>query len=131
MRPDFPEVAPVAALAQAMVGVDERWDRLKVLKATGWQVPRDHPDLDPPHEALQLVDQFREAARLSQVRQRPEEFRRWLLDAEGAASELERALRRGKPKEAVDAAAAGEACRRAEAAGTRCHGKYRDVPHGR
>jgi protein tyrosine phosphatase (PTP) superfamily phosphohydrolase (DUF442 family) len=124
---DLPEVAPVAALAQAMVGVDERWDRLKLLKAAGWQAPRDHPDLDPPHEALQLVEQFREAVRLPQIKRRPEEFRHWLRDAEGAASELERVLRQGKQKGAADAAAATEAFRRVEAACTRCHGKYRDV----
>jgi protein tyrosine phosphatase (PTP) superfamily phosphohydrolase (DUF442 family) len=52
---DFPEVAEVAGLAQVMVEVDERWGRLKLARAAGWKPPPDHPDIDPPHEALQLV----------------------------------------------------------------------------
>jgi hypothetical protein len=125
---DFPEVAPVAALAQVMVGVDERWDNLKLVEAAGWRVPPDHPDLDPPHEALQLLEQYREAARLPQVKERPDDFRRWLADAEGAAEELEGVLRRGKERTTVDAMAAERAFRMVEAACTRCHARYRDVP---
>jgi protein tyrosine phosphatase (PTP) superfamily phosphohydrolase (DUF442 family) len=128
---DFPEVAPVAALAEVMVGVDKRWDRLKQIKAAGWRVPRNHPDLDPPHEALQLVEQYREAARLPSVRRRPEEFRRWLADAEAAARNLERALRGDNDRGPVDAPAAAEAFRRLDGACVRCHGKYRDVKPNR
>jgi hypothetical protein len=128
---DFPEVAPVAALAQVMVGVDERWDNLKLVKAAGWRVPPDHPDVDPPHEALQLLEQFREAARLPQIKKRPEDFRRWLADAEGAAEELEGALRCGMATGTVDATDAEMAFRKVEAACARCHASYRDVTRPR
>jgi hypothetical protein len=124
---DFPEVAQVGGLAQIMVRVDERWDRLKQAREAEWKAPPDHPDIDPPHEALQLVEQYREALRLPQTEGRPDEFRHRLEEAEKAAEELEAALRPrgGGPAEpgAADAAfkAAGASC-------TRCHDKYRDVP---
>jgi protein tyrosine phosphatase (PTP) superfamily phosphohydrolase (DUF442 family) len=92
---DFPQVARVPAFAQVMVQVDQRWDRLKQVRAAGWKAPPDHPDLDPPHEALQLKEQYRDAVRLSRVQERAEESRRGLADAEEGAKELERALRRG------------------------------------
>jgi protein tyrosine phosphatase (PTP) superfamily phosphohydrolase (DUF442 family) len=125
---EFPEVAPVPALAGIMVGVDERWDNLKQIKAAGWATPPGHPDLDPPHEALQLLEQYREAARLPRVQRRPEDFRGRLADAEEAAGELEAALRRGNEKGSVDTSAAERAFRRVEAACAGCHARYRDVP---
>jgi protein tyrosine phosphatase (PTP) superfamily phosphohydrolase (DUF442 family) len=125
---EFPEVAPVPALAELMVGVDERFDNLKQVKAAGWATPPGHPDVDPPHEALQLLEQYREAARLPQVRRRPEDFRRRLADAEAAAGDLEAALRRGKEKGSVDAPAAEQAFRRLNTACADCHARYRDVP---
>jgi protein tyrosine phosphatase (PTP) superfamily phosphohydrolase (DUF442 family) len=131
---DFPEVTPVAALAEVMVGVDERWDRLKLAKAVGWKVPPDHPDVDPPHEALQLREQFREAARLPQVKERPEEFRHRLADAETMAEQLEQALRVGKGQATADAAAAEKAFQAIGAACKNCHARYRDerpAPQGR
>jgi protein tyrosine phosphatase (PTP) superfamily phosphohydrolase (DUF442 family) len=128
MPADFPEAVAVPALAQAMVGLDRRWDNLKQVRAAGWQAPRDNPDLDPAHEALQLVEQYREAGRLPDVKRRPGEFSRWLGEAEAAAGELEAVLRRGKAQGTVDAAAAAAAFRRAGSACARCHGKYRDAP---
>jgi hypothetical protein len=125
---DFPEVAPVPALAGLMVGIDERWDNLKQVKAAAWMTPPGHPDVDPPHEALQLLEQYREAARLPQVLRRPEDFRRRLADAEGAAGDLEAALRRGKDTGSVDGPAAEQAFRRLNTACADCHARYRDVP---
>jgi len=59
----IPEVTKVSALAEVMVAVDERWDRLKAVHGADWQAPPGHADLDPPHEAMQLRQQFREAKR--------------------------------------------------------------------
>jgi hypothetical protein len=120
---DFPEVAPVTALAEVMVGIDNRWDNLKLAQKAGWKVPPDHPDIDPPHEALQLVEHFRELARQPAVKDRPEDFRRRLADAEQAAGELEKSLR---PK--PDATAADKAFATVATGCTQCHARYRDVP---
>jgi protein tyrosine phosphatase (PTP) superfamily phosphohydrolase (DUF442 family) len=125
---DFPETAPAAALTQIMAGVDQRWDALKLARQAGWRVPADHPDIDPPHEALQLLEQYREAARLPQMKERPEEFRRWLADAEAQAGQLEQVLRGGKGQQPVDAAAAERSFQELKASCTRCHARYRDGP---
>ncbi len=122
---DFPEVAEVTALAAVMVSVDERWDHLKLAYAAGWKAPPGHPDIDPAHEALQLTEHYREASRMPAVRERPEEFRRLLKDAEEGAKELEAAVRR---REGVDGAAAEQAFRRSGAACAACHAQFRDVP---
>ncbi len=118
---DFPEAAAVPDLVQIMVAVDGRWDNLKRVKEAGWKTPADHPDLDPPHEALQLVEHFREASRLKQSVERSDEFRRWLAAVEADATGLERALR-------LDHAAADEAFGKVGAMCVKCHAKYRDTP---
>jgi protein tyrosine phosphatase (PTP) superfamily phosphohydrolase (DUF442 family) len=125
---DFPAVAEVAGLAKAMARLDEHWDRLKQVRAAGWKTPPDHPDLDPAHEALQVVEQYREALRLPATPRRPQEFTTWLADAETAARNLETILRRGKQAGRVDARAAETSFKVATKACNRCHSKYRDVP---
>jgi hypothetical protein len=120
---NFPEVAEVGGLAQAMVAIDERWDGLKAVRAVGWKTPPGHPDVEPAHEALLLVEGFREAARLPEAGRGPDEFRRWLAEAEAHAKDLETALRQGS------SAAAEAAFKSAGADCTRCHARYRDVSH--
>jgi protein tyrosine phosphatase (PTP) superfamily phosphohydrolase (DUF442 family) len=125
---DFPEVAEVAALAQAMVALDGHWERLRGVRAAGWKATPEHPDVAPAHEALQLLEQYQEARRLPQTKARPVEFRRWLAEAEEGAKELEAALR-DRMRQREDGGAAERAFRRAERDCTRCHARYRDVPH--
>lgn len=120
LAPDFPTVAMVPDLVRLMVDVDVRWDHLKAVKAAGWNAPADHPDLDPPHEAVLLQEHYREAARMGEVTARGKEFVVLLGDGEAAAKELERALR-GK-----DGRAAGVAFTRSQAACTNCHERFRD-----
>jgi hypothetical protein len=120
---NFPEVSEVGGLTQIMVGIDERWERVKRIRAARWQVPADHPDLDPPHEALQLREQFREASRLTATWEGKDEFRRWMSEAEEDITGLERALRGD-----VDPKSAEAAFRRANDACARCHAPYRDAP---
>jgi hypothetical protein len=119
---EFPPVAKVEDLTRMMVAVDERWEHLKAVQAAGWAVPRAHPDVDPPHEALQLRELYREAGRLPQTGKHGDEIRRWLGEAEAAAGDLEAALR-ASPVDAAKAKAAFEASRSLCA---RCHEKYRD-----
>jgi protein tyrosine phosphatase (PTP) superfamily phosphohydrolase (DUF442 family) len=120
---DFPAVADVGGLVKCMADIDLRWDHLKLARKVGWKTPPDHPDLDPPHEALQLGESFREAGRLKTTR--GDVFRRWLAEAEANAGALEKELRRGK---GLDARAAEALFQRGATACTRCHTKYRDVP---
>ena len=124
MPADFPAVALVGDLARRMVEVDARWNNLKLVKAAGWAVPKDHPDVDPPHEAVQLTEHFREAARLDLVRKRGPELLRRFGDAANSAGELETALRAAPIS--PDRAAAAFA--RSAATCSSCHEKFRDRP---
>jgi len=111
-----------------MVAIDHAWDNLKLARAAGWKMSPGHPDVDPAHEALQLVEGYRELRRLPEIGKRPEEFRRWLAEGQSGAEELERLLRAGREKKAVDGDAAERVYRRAGTTCAQCHAKYRDVP---
>lgn len=113
---DFPKTAAVPDLTKRMVAIDERWDNLKLAKAAGWVAPKDHPDIDPAHEAVQLVEHYRESARLPVARAMP------FAEAEAAATELERAIRE-KDFTTADAAFA-----RSAKACAACHAVHRDSP---
>jgi protein tyrosine phosphatase (PTP) superfamily phosphohydrolase (DUF442 family) len=117
----LPEVAKTDDLTQAMVAVDHHWENLKAAKAAGWKTPPNHPDVEPAHEALQLLEAYREMGRMPDVAKRPEDFRQHLQKAESAADALEKALR-GSSNDYAKAEAfrsAGESC-------GQCHAKYRD-----
>ena len=85
--------AAVPALVDAMIQVDGRWDHLKSIAAAGFRPPADHPDLDPPHEALQLSEHFRELRRLEESQHRGPAFLARLTTAEHHALSLRDALR--------------------------------------
>ncbi len=119
---DLPSVAPVPALQEAMVEADHRWDRIKAIRQAKWDVPQDHPDVDPSHEALMLAEWFRELARRPDSVARGEQFVGWLHDTETAALDLSKAVEKGK----VDAPAAQAAFDRAQATCTACHTAHRD-----
>lgn len=125
---NLPEVVKVAGLTQAMVAIDHSWDNIKLVQAAGWIPPLDHPDIDPPHEALQLVEGFKELGRLPEIEKRPDDFRKWLAEGLASAKELEQVLRTAKEKKAVAKESAEIIYRRAGATCTQCHAKYRDNP---
>jgi len=128
---DFPEVAEASGLSQIMVEIDSRWENLKRIRASAWEVPADHPDLDPPHEALQLLEYFREASRLQEVNKRPTQFREWLTEFEMKSTKLEHALRISPEDRKRYILAADEAFTQMEASCAQCHATYRDVPQTR
>ena len=119
---EFVETAKIAAMADAMVAVDHTWEHLKEVQQSGWKAPRDHPDLDPPHEALQLQEHFREMGRMESAKARPDDFRKLMLESEEGARALADALR-ARP---VNAAAAEGAFNKVAASCTACHKGYRD-----
>lgn len=115
----FPSAVAVPDLTRLMVAIDARWDHLQAARAAGWKAPPTHPDIDPPHEALQLLELYREAGRMPDVTRRGAEFVALLQESEQAAGELEKALR-------GNAGAAQTAFERSQALCARCHAKYRD-----
>lgn len=116
----FPTSAPVAALAESMVSIDNHFDAIKDVKAAGWKAPADHPDIDPAHEALLLKEQLRELKRTPQAQAFPTDFMRHLDDAETAATALEAALR------GEDVAAKETAFKAVGAGCGSCHKLYRN-----
>lgn len=124
---DFPETARVPALVEMMVHVDQTWDRLQDVRNAGFRAPKDHPDLDPSHEALQLAEWFREAARLPEARNHGDAFLLAMQAAEEDAFAMHQALA------SFAKAPATEPTRPLEALGdaiskscTQCHAKFRD-----
>jgi protein tyrosine phosphatase (PTP) superfamily phosphohydrolase (DUF442 family) len=122
LKVEFVEAKKIPPLADAMVGVDERWDHLKAIQKAGWRAPADHPDLDPAHEALQLEEVFRELGRNDRSHAGRADFARMLAEAEAGTKAL-RAAVAAKP---VDAGAADAAFKRVAGACASCHKGYRD-----
>ena len=92
---DLPEAARVPDLIESMVRIDASFERMKAVQKAGWKTPAAMPDVMPAHEARILAEQYRETARLDEVKARPADFRGWLEDGEKAAWALEAAIRAG------------------------------------
>ena len=60
-------------MTAAMVEVDHAWAHLEAIKAAGWKVPHDHPDLVPAAEAGQLTDNLRFASEDTQAQKMGED----------------------------------------------------------
>jgi protein tyrosine phosphatase (PTP) superfamily phosphohydrolase (DUF442 family) len=123
---DFPEVAPTGSMVQKMVEIDERFDNLKLIQAADWTIPKNHPDLDPAHEALLLSEHFIELSRATELKKKPPAFLEILHQAEKEATQLESSLRLEAGP--VRLAAANQFFKASQASCTLCHAQYRDVP---
>ncbi len=124
---DFPERAKVPALIESMVEIDQRWDHLKEIQEAGFRSPPEHPDLDPPHEALQLTELFRELQRQPESTQKGDEFLGRLAESESEARSLEQALRRlDQSSTQANRIAVQETFGRAAQSCRRCHATFRD-----
>lgn len=119
----FPSAAKVEGTAAVMVDIDERWEHLTEVRSADWGVPADHPDIDPPHEAMLLREHFTELLRDPQMPNYPADYREKMTQAEAASITLEQALReKDKGKAQVAYKAVSEAC-------GSCHAAYRNVAH--
>jgi len=105
------------------VRVNATFENVQAIRKADWKTPKDKPDLDPPHEALQLVEHFKELRRSPKTAARPQEFRDRLADALDRAQAVEDALR----APTFDPAAAEVAYTKMDAACAKCHAVFRDV----
>lgn len=94
---NFREAAQIPPLAEAMVGLDDVFERLRLCAREGWKRPADHPDVDPPHEALRAREICSEITRTEDFKSRPEEFRKLMETSRAAAETLELRLRAADP----------------------------------
>ena len=113
---------PIDAMAEVMLKIDFHLDNLKATQKAGWAPPKDHPDLDPPHEALQLEELMTELGRTPEVEQEPAEYHR-LLKANIDATVVLKNLLAAKP---VDTTAADAAMKVAAQSCVNCHAAFRD-----
>jgi protein tyrosine phosphatase (PTP) superfamily phosphohydrolase (DUF442 family) len=125
---EFPEVAKIPAMADAMVDIDHRFDNLKLAAKHGFGTPPDHPDIDPKHEALQLWERLYELGRSGQATTRPAGFATLLVEGEAGARELKDALAAWTAASPADAAPAAmdKVMARLAASCAACHKAYRD-----
>jgi hypothetical protein len=91
---NFPSVARVSGLVDAMVEIDHRWDLIQAVQKAGWQVPAGHPDLVPASEALLLEEACRELGRNPGWHGRGPAWRRDLQEAADTAGRLHALLKR-------------------------------------
>lgn len=125
---DLPETAKVSGLVDSMVGVDERWENLKAVRAAGYLPPKEHPDIKPANEAVILWELYREAQRLPESEKHGADFVARFKKAEEEVKDAERLLRlyagdaqpdlRAQLDKSFDAMA--KTC-------SSCHKAYRDV----
>jgi hypothetical protein len=92
MAANFPAAVAVPPIADAMGQIEHTYDHLKAFADAGWRPLASRPDLEPAHEALLLMEQYRELARTHEARMQPAAFRQLLAAAEQNAAQLEEAL---------------------------------------
>ncbi len=118
---NLPETTKASSVVEAMVAIDERFDRLKKAQKTSWKILPGQSELSPTHEATMLREQFREMARMPDVATRPKDYRLELEAAERAAENLGLALRDSNDVVTADAAfkTSMQSC-------VACHKEYRN-----
>ena len=130
VRADFPESAILPPIAAAMVEIEHTHDHLKQFAASKWQSLPYHPDIDPGHEALLLVEHFAEMLRLNVVAMQPEGFQKLLRESESDGHKLETAIRQWDKslKSGAIPASIIESFNRISQNCVTCHLQYRDHP---
>jgi protein tyrosine phosphatase (PTP) superfamily phosphohydrolase (DUF442 family) len=124
LEPEFPPVAVIPPLAEAMVSLDQLHDRLKDQAASGWKATSQEAAMQPAHQALLLREQIGELLRREETTHQAPRFQALLRDTELAAQELETSLQAGQAGKSATALA------RVSANCTSCHREFRDEPLG-
>ena len=128
--PEFPEVAEVPPMAEAMSDLGHTHEHIKLIAESNWRTPEKHPDLDPAHEALLLREHFTELLRTPEVKAEPAEFKRTLRESESAARKLETRLSKWQASGSSQTSPAEIPAQAKIIADNckACHGRFRDVP---
>jgi protein tyrosine phosphatase (PTP) superfamily phosphohydrolase (DUF442 family) len=125
LRVEYREAVPVPPIMEAMVALDRAFEGLTHAKKAGWTKPLDHPDIDPPHEALRAREILAEILRTDEFAKRPAEYQSMMKASFAASSALEEALRaRPRPSHVALDAAFG----RFQKSCADCHKPYRNTP---
>lgn len=117
---DLPSVVKPEGIRSAMVSIDERFEHLKAAQKEAFVSVTGHPDIAPAHEALMLMEGFREMARLQAAQDLGDVYVKYSVDSEAAATRLGEAIK------AKDAAAAGKEMEVLANLCSECHRDYRN-----
>lgn len=123
---EFPPLERPRGLRGAMVQCDTAWEHVGAIRAAGWKVPADHPDLVPVAEAGILADSLRvgaeeTAAEPATARRAHDDLLARLRRAAAEAAALEQALLDGETPAQLEARYAPVA-----ASCKDCHAEHRD-----
>jgi protein tyrosine phosphatase (PTP) superfamily phosphohydrolase (DUF442 family) len=116
----LPSMVKPVGVRDTMAHVDQRLDLLKASQALKWAVPPNNPDVAPPHEAMMMLEAFRELQRLPEAQAKGPDFLAHAKAAEDAATALQAALAAG----AADKADAAWITFKASC--DSCHATYRN-----
>jgi hypothetical protein len=118
---NFPEVTEPGRLIDTMVDVDSRWDELTAFRKNGFKPSPGHPDFQPSDEAALLFENFREAQRLPEAKERGNDFLQRLHDAETKAQTVHDLLTASaKTSESISAADQEKLARAFDSMGSAC-----------
>ncbi|MBL8759581.1 MAG: cytochrome c [Phycisphaerae bacterium] len=120
---DFPAVRTPKGITAAMVETDEVFEHLKAVRAAGWRVPPDHPDLVPAALAGRLADLLRHSGEDPKVEALGPAYAAILAESIKRATALEDAI-----VAKADAARLEADWAKVSASCKDCHVKYRDTP---
>lgn len=123
----YASVAVVSGLVDGMVAIDANWDHLKAVQKAGYGPDKNHPDIDPPHEATMMWEALRELQRSQESKDLGDDFMAQLAASEKAAEDIRQFLKENKAplNEATQARAKllwdamGATC-------SKCHKQYRN-----
>jgi hypothetical protein len=124
---EFPETKEVSGLVDAMVAIDQTFDRMKSMRKAGYKATTADPDANAAHEMTILFEHFLEAQRLPEAQKRGPEFMAKLAAAEQFAKEARAAYQKYKVQrddeglKTLDAALDSTAKQCSD-----CHRAYRD-----
>lgn len=128
LQVEYREISPIPPLADAMVSADQAMDQIGDCKKADWKTPKEHPDLDPAHEALKLHEIMYETTRTEEYKQRPADFRDFMEKCIEDSKRLETLLRKAKAAPAdVPAADLDGAFSNLDKDCKSCHKIYRNV----
>lgn len=116
----FPESRKVSDLVEAMVSIDQTFDRIKSLRAAA---PSRGPDNHLLNEAALLHEHFREAQRLPDAKKHGKDFLTLLGDSEDYAASFEQSL-----SSSADPIAQDRAFQLLANSCASCHRDHRDRP---
>lgn len=121
---EYPEVAKIPPMAQAMVDLDHAFADVLSVQSAGWKPPADHPDLDPGHAVLMLREQLTELVRTDESRQHGDRFLGILDHSIRQSQALQRSLKDSDASGGFEAAARAVEAIRSDCKS--CHQAFRD-----